>query len=658
MSYRLIVFLTCSLVLSLAGSASSASLDGNIEWDGLFHDQGPVFINTCEPNVDTEIRLRFRAFKNDLASARIKYVDLSNSSSHEVPMTKEKAGPSSDYDYWEGSIPAGSSRKLYRFLLQDGHSKVWYNAKGPAIAESADGDFFVLPGFKTPEWLKNGVIYQIFPDRFFNGEYTNDIHDGESRYSGVSAVVRPWDSASLLPPGKDQNTIFFNGDLTGIILKLEYIRKCLGANIIYLNPVFKAPSNHRYDTADFDVVDSALGDNQSLAELAAKVHEVQNGKPGYLILDGVFNHTGDRHKWFGRFGTTSGTGAYEIQNSPYHDYYSFAHWPDDYAKFQSYEHLPKLNYGSESLRNEIYRAPNSVAQRYLAAPYVVDGWRLDAPKYVDSNGNDGEDSFNHSVWREFREVIKSVHPQAAIIGECWEEASPWTAAGDQWDAATNFEGFTKPVSRWITGQNYKGNYEPLSTSGLDRDLRFTRAKYPTNVQQSMSNHLSNHDTIRFARRAGGDIWKTYLALFLQMTYIGVPTIYYGDEYGMDGGADPDNRRPFDWSQTNHDNEAISLTKKLISIRSKYPALRTGSFLTLRADDSDGIFAFGRLDKSNAIVVILNNSLAEQKVKIPVRALELMDGIRLTDEISGNMYQVQSGAILVRIPGHYGAILAQ
>lgn len=187
-------------------------------------------------------------------------------------------------------------------------------------------------------------------------------------------------------------------------------------------------------------------------------------------------------------------------------------------------------------------------------------------------------------------------------------------------------------------------------------LRLTRADYPTNVQQVLSNHLSNHDISRFAQRADGDVWKTYLGLIFQMTYIGTPTIYYGDEYGMMGGGDPDCRRTFDWSKVNSDNKAIALTHQLALIRSKYPALRTGSVLTLKKDDDNDVFAFGRLDKQNQIAVVLNNSSSDKTVDVPFQMLDVADGVNVKDELSGKTYQVHSGIVTVTIPGHYGAIL--
>jgi alpha-glucosidase len=651
--------LTLALVLALLAcpAANAAAQDSNIEWDGLFHDQGPLFTNTNEPDSKTPLSVRFRAFNKDLTSANIKYFDASDHNFHDLPMKRESTKPDAVFEYWQATIPASPARKYYRFALHDGSTTAWYNARGSVSSEPADGDFYVVPGFKTPTWLKDGIIYQIFPDRFNNGDTANDVTDGKYKYAGVATIQRHWGESPVAKNDEDRSLIFYGGDLNGIIAKLNYIRTTIGANVVYLNPIFKSPSNHKYDTSDYDVVDPAFGTNEQLAQLSASLHNILNGKRGYLILDGVFNHTGDSHKWFGKYDAIPGvTGAYQSLQSPYRSFYTFKSWPNKYAMFLTYDSLPKLNFASKALKYALYVAPDSVALKYLKAPFNIDGWRLDAPKYVDSDGRDGSDNFNHEIWRQFRTAVKSVNPQAALIGENWENANAWTASGDQWDSVTNFDAFTQPVSEWITGRSVGNDVAALSVSEFERWLRLTRANYPTNVQQVLSNHLSNHDIARFAERAHGDIWKTNLALFFQMTYVGTPTIYYGDEYGMEGGADPDCRRTFDWTKADSNNPTIALTHKLIAVRNKYPALRTGSFMALKVDDVNNVFQFARLDKQNQIAVVLNNASTEKTVDVPIRLMDLPDNTMVKDEISGSSYQVKSGKVTVMVPGHCGAIL--
>lgn len=512
---------------------------------------------------------------------------------------------------------------------------------------------------ETPDWLKNGIIYQIFPDRFYNGDVKNDVKSGSYTHAGKPTVQRNWGESPKAKGDEDQSLLFFGGDLSGIKKKLSYIRKTVGANIIYLTPIFKAPRNHKYDTADYDIVDPAFGINRDLEQLSSALHKNVARTKGRLILDGVFNHTGDSHKWFGKNEPQTGyTGAYQSKTSPYSQYYTFTNWPNRYAMFMIYDSLPQLNFASKELKKEIYAAPDSIAIKYLKPPFNIDGWRLDAAKHVDKDGGPGENSFNHEIWRAFREAVKTAKPDAALIGEYWENASPWLANEDQWDSATNFDGFTQPVSRWITGKDFNNKPASMSASEFERTLRETRERLPAEIQQSMSNHLSNHDISRFGERSGGDLRKTQLGLIFMMTYVGVPTIYYGDEYGMTGDAEQGNRKSMDWTQANRNNDCVRFCGKLAQIRNKYSALRTGKFETLKTDDDRNTFCFARVKNSEKIVVVLNNSDRMQTVEVPVGTLKLSGAARVENVLSKQTHLVRDGVVTLDVPAFHGAILVE
>jgi alpha-glucosidase len=649
----------CALALP-PGPARAASNDNNVEWAGLFHDQGPLYDSNPEPGAGQAVTLSLRTFKGDITSANIKYYDSADGAFHWVAMHWASNDPTGVFDYWQGTVPASASEKYYRFQINDGSATAWYNAAGTYSSEPSSGDFYIIPGFKTPDWMKNGVIYQIFPDRFFNGDPSNDVQTGQYSYAGQSTQKVAWGGSPFATGGGSNNLVFFGGDLAGVDQKLGYIKQTLGADIVYLNPIFSAPSNHKYDTADYFHVDPAFGGNAALQQLAADVHSSGNGPRGYLILDGVFNHTGDAHQWFDRYNGWSTTGAYESTSSPWYGYYTFQQWPNTYSTFYGYASLPKLDYGASgsAVRNQIYGGSGSVVKTWMAAPYSIDGWRLDAAQYIDAAGNNGSDAVNHQIMAELRSAVKSANAQAEILGEYWGNANPWTGNGQEWDSALNYDGFTQPVSEWITGYDYSGNAASIPSSQFDSWLHGARANYPGNVQQTMANFLSSHDIQRFGQRAGGDIWKTYLALIFQMTYVGTPTIYYGDEYGMQGGNDPDNRRSFDWSQGTTTNSAVALAQKLIAIRNQYPALRTGSVMGLLTDDGNKLYAFGRFDRSNRIAVALNNDSSAHTVTVPVWQLSMANGSIVTDLLSGNTYTVTGGNVVLSVNGHYGAILAQ
>ncbi|NII11220.1 glycoside hydrolase family 13 protein [Oleiagrimonas sp. C23AA] len=660
-----LALLSCLIGLALGGAtlsapASAASNDNNVEWNGLFHDQGSLYDNHPEPSASQAVTLTLRTFKGDITGANIKYYDSGDGSFHWVAMHWVSNDATGRYDRWQGTIPASASEKYYRFQVNDGSATAWYNAAGTTASEPSSGDFYIIPGFTTPSWMKNGVMYQIFPDRFFNGDSSNDVTNGQYTYAGCATEKHAWGGSVTSNAGGCNSVVFFGGDLAGVDDKLGYIKNTLGADIIYLNPIFQSPTNHKYDTEDYYTVDPAFGSNSELSQLISDIHATSNGPHGYLILDGVFNHTGDTSQWFDKYHWWSSQGAYESQSSPWYSYYTFQQWPNSYSAFFGYGSMPKLDYGASgsAVRQQIYGASSSVVQTYLKSPYGIDGWRLDAAQYIDAGGNNGSDATNHQIMRELRNAVKGVNPNAEILGEFWGNAGPWTEGGDQWDGAMNYDGFTQPVSEWICHVDESGNSASIPASQFASWLHGTRANYPTDVQQTMANFLGSHDTSRFATRCGADIWKTYLGLIFQMTYVGTPTIYYGDEYGMQGGADPDNRRTFDWSQGSTSNSAVALTKQLIGIRKQYAALRTGSVMDLMTDDSQHIYAFGRLDASHRIAVVLNNDSTGHTVTVPVYPMSVTDGSTMTDLLSGQTYTVSGGSVTVTVNGHYGAILAQ
>ncbi|OZB73008.1 MAG: alpha-glycosidase, partial [Lysobacterales bacterium 13-68-4] len=410
-----------------APSVQAASNDNNVEWNGLFHDQGPMYDNHVEPTATQSVTLTFRTFKGDVTGVNIKYYDSADSQFHVVAMHWASNDPTGVFDYWQGTIPASGSEKYYRFQVTDGTATAWYNAAGITSSEPSSGDFFIIPGFTTPSWMKNGVMYQIFPDRFYNGNTANDVTNGQYTYSGCATEQHAWGTSVYANVSGCNTAVFFGGDLAGVDQKLGYIKNTLGANIIYLNPIFLSPSNHKYDTEDYMTVDPAFGSNSTLQTLSADIHSTSNGPKGYLVLDGVFNHTGDTHKWFDRYNWwTSITGAYESQSSPYYGYYTFQSWPNTYSGFFGYSSMPKLDYGASgsAVRNAIYGSSTSVVQTYLKSPYSIDGWRLDAAQYIDAGGNGGSDATNHQIMAELRSAVKSVNPNADILGEFWGNAGP------------------------------------------------------------------------------------------------------------------------------------------------------------------------------------------------------------------------------------------
>ena len=663
-----------ALVLTLAGcgggrvgAAASRSAGGAplLDTADLFADQGSLYDSTPEPDVTDAVTVTLRTAHDNATAVNVEYYDTADGAHHYVPMHVVAIDPTGRFDDWRGTIPAGAAPKRYRFEISNGSQTVWYNAEGVSSTQPSSGDFFIVPGFKTPNWMKNGVMYEIFVDRFFDGDPANAVTSGQYTFAGCATEQHAWGTSVYATVPGCNGEVFFGGDLAGIDQKLSYIKQTLGADMLYLTPIFESPTNHKYDTADYYTVDPAFGSNAQLERLIQDVHSSTNGPAGHLILDGVFNHTGDSNCWFGKeaYGTLTCavTGAYQSQSSPYYSWYTFQSWPNHYSSFlDMVPTMPKLNYGASGspVREQIYASPTSVVQTYLKSPYGIDGWRLDTAQMLDADGNGGSDATNHQIMRELRTAVLSANPNAEILGEFWGDPAPWLDGGHEWDGAMNYNGFTDPVSEWLCGVDESGKTAALDVTQFDAALRNARADIPTNVQETMTNELGTHDTPRFTTRCGDDLAKTELAMIFQFTYVGTPTIYYGDEYGMHGANDPDNRRTFDWSQATLSDPPVALAHRLISIRDRYPALRTGSFMTLIADDADDVYAYGRFDANHRIAVVLNANASRATVTVPVGELSMTDGSTVRDLIGGGVYTVGQGAVTVSIPADSGMILEQ
>jgi alpha-glucosidase len=634
---------------------ATSKKSGSIKGDGIYSDQTELYMSNPEPGPNENIQIKLRAYKDNLTNAYIVFND-----GNIVEMKKTSQDSLSLFDFWTANINTGSKNLRYKFKLQNGNDIGWYNVVGFYDREpNNEFSFWITPYFKTPDWAKDSIYYQIFVDRFYNGNTKNDVKNGEYVFpypqepnhpNNVKVIAKKWNE---LPEQPAKNRDFFGGDIEGVRQKLSYL-KSLGVNTIYFNPIFHSPSNHKYDTQDYRTIDPHFGTNEEFKKFVQEAHS----KGIKIILDGVFNHTGSWHRWFDRANQYPDTlGAFESKDSPWSDFYNFNKWPDNYISWWGFDTLPKLNYASKKLRDEIYNNSDSIAKHWIKN-YGIDGWRLDVPNEAGPNGQ----SNDHSIWREFRQAVKSTNPNVLIIGELWKDAQPWLQ-GDQFDGVMNYEGFADPVSTYINhGYTIETTKrEKIRTTDFVLWLRSMLAKQPHQANLVMMNLLGSHDTSRFMYRAEGDEWKMYEAAIFQMTYVGGPMIYYGDEIGLTGAKDPDCRRTFNWNYS----KSLHLPKlytKLGQIRNNNSALRRGTFETLLIDDQNEIFAYGRMDKKNKVVVILNNTSSTKNVKLDVSKMGWGPGTILKDELNNTSLSPRTITVqndmTITLPlfGHYGAIL--
>lgn len=572
------------------------------------------------------------------------------------------------FDYYAINLALGTKMIKYHFRTV-GQYRLYYNVFGASEHFSEEWEFEFTPGFKTPDWAKGAVMYQIMVDRFNNGDKSNDVMTNEYAYIGRGvSKVENW----MEPPAVDGTRQFYGGDLQGVIDKLEYLEK-LGVEVIYFNPIFVSPSNHKYDTQDYDYIDPHFGkivndngkllkdgDNNNehaqrykvrttdLANLEAsnklfvELVEKAHAHGIKIIIDGVFNHCGSFNKWMDKekFYTKNKnykSGAYISKDSPYNLYFKFLEdrWPDNnsFEGWWGFDTLPKLNYeGSKELCDYIIE----VGKKWVSPPYNVDGWRLDVAADL---GHSQE--FNHEFWKKFRKAVKEANPEAIILAEHYGDANSWLQ-GDQWDTIMNYDGFMDPVTWFLTGVDKHSDNSNPGMRGDAGTFKLTM-QYQMSRMQNQSllvamNELSNHDHSRFLTRTNRMVGRVGTAgtaaasqdideaifkqgVVMQMTLPGAPTLYYGDEAGVCGWTDPDNRRTYPWGHENF--EILEFYREAIAIHRQHKVFKTGSYKPL-VEQRD-LLCYGRFDMDNAAFVLINTSDTDKTVSIPTWTLGVEDG---------------------------------
>lgn len=440
-----------------------------------------------------------------------------------------------------------------------------------------------MSSWRTPDWVKDAVFYQIFPDRF-----------AQSETLPKPSNLEPWNtSPSVLG--------FKGGDLLGVVERLDYLQD-LGVSALYFNPVFQSASNHRYHTYDYFEVDPLLGGNQALRRLLDEAHR----RDMRVILDGVFNHAS---RGFYQF-------HHALENehaSPYLDWFLIKGFPlnayeherePNYAAWWNLHALPKFNVQTPAVREFLLK----VAGYWIE--FGVDGWRLDVP----------EEIRDATFWQVFRERVKSVRPDAYLVGEIWHPAPEWLG-GDRFDAVMNYVLTKACLGFFIEGSVQEDlvrdmAYAPvphLDVGQFAAAIDHALGLYDWEITQAQLNLLDSHDTARFLTLARGDTTALRLAVLFQMTFPGAPCVYYGDEVGMLGGRDPDCRRSFDWDASTWNRELREHYRRAIALRNDHPALRRGEFRKVHA--YDGIYAFIRALDGEELLVALNASRETKAVDI-------------------------------------------
>ncbi len=465
----------------------------------------------------------------------------------------------------------------------------------------------------VPDWVQDAVFYQIFPDRFASGDSNNDRHN-----------VQPWGAPPRLRG-------FQGGDLEGVIQKLDYLHD-LGVNAIYFCPIFQATSNHRYDTTDYHKIDPLLGDLNTFHRLLTRAH----GLGIRVVLDGVFNHCGRGFLAFQNLVENEAESPYRnwfhVRSFPLHAYDD---QPPGYECWWQIKSLPKFNAAEPQVRRHLL----DVARYWIEQG--IDGWRLDVPNEID------DDDF----WAEFRQVVKTANPQAYTVGEIWD-------INPRWVGPRKFDGLMNYPFRTAT-LDFFGR-RSTSASQFGHAVEHLLDAYPREHVYAHFNPLGSHDTERTLNQCGEDVQRMKLALLFQFTYVGAPSIYYGDEVGLTGGKDPDCRRAFPWNESVWNAELRDFVKLLVAIRKGHPALRRGDFKPLYHHDRDGVYVFLRKHDHNehdVLLVAINNSDSTVIRNLPTTHSGWATGAWARDLISGKRFAVDNHFVAnLRLPARSGMIL--
>ena len=523
-----------------------------------------------------------------------------------------------DHEWWECDFtPEQSGLYFYRFEIDTWRGTLGITSRfggesGIDEFGAPEGECWQLTVFESqyqiPDWLSGGIMYQIFPDRFYRSG-TTKYNVPQDRY-----LHQRWGSQPEWRPnhqGEITNSDYFGGDLEGIIQKLDYLQS-LSITCIYLNPIFEAHSNHRYDTADYTKVDPLLGSKEDFKRLCKEA----NKRGIHIMLDGVFNHTGSDSIYFNRKGRYQTLGAYQSQESPYYDWYQFYQWPEQYACWWNFETLPNVNEANETY-NAYINGTDGVIQTWLKAG--ADGWRLDVA-----------DELPDLFLDDITKAAKQVKPTSMILGEVWEDASNKMAYGQrrryllgkQLDSVMNYP-FREAIIGFLTGKNPAEMMELIMT---------VLEHYPPGAIHLLMNHIGTHDTERILTVLGGEPlngrdreWQSRtklsqeqrsrglallkLASLMQYTLPGIPCVYYGDEAGMEGYRDPFNRGCFPWGH--EDAELVNWYRSLGKIRHSCEVLKQGTLEPYYADDD--CFVYVRSDEAvGQKLLVAVNRTAQRK----------------------------------------------
>ncbi|MBQ3600651.1 MAG: alpha amylase N-terminal ig-like domain-containing protein [Lachnospiraceae bacterium] len=625
-----------------------------LDWkESVYSDGTKAFVSNPFPKMDDKIKVGIRLWEE----APVSYVLLRlKRDGLEFLIEMNEKENKNGLKYYECELEIHDKITQYHFYLVSQGVIYYYNQKGIfTVMPDETYDFKIIADYEQASWVKDAVFYEIFPDRFCRGNNsTIRVKEGEYSYFGhETKAVQNWQEEP-----KDFREAFcldfYGGDLYGIQDKIAYFKE-LGVNALYVTPIFKASSVHRYDCVDYFQVDEHLGGDSALIELTEKLHK-ENMK---LIVDISLNHTGMNHKWFNREAIfySVAQGAYRSANAKEKEFY-YMDEDKNYACYGNIPMMPKLNYGSKKLREIMYQGEDSVLKKWLREPYNIDGWRFDVAA---TTGQYQNDHFQHEIWREVYKQVKSTNPKAYLLAEDWNDAQEFLQ-GDQWDGIMNFVGCGRPIRDYVGQLDFRiarkdilKEVKPNNTSvALAERITNFYGKLPQAIQETQFNMLGCHDVSRLYNYENISFSHYKMANILMYMLPGCVCMYYGDEIGLEGRVNSTEgcRFPMNWNENYKENEYFQLHQRLNNLKRSSDAMKKGGFKILWK--SDNVFACARFYKEELYIAITSMEKEDTKeVNIPIIFFGKQFSIPSSDIFGSEITveKIESGQEVVKIaPG--------
>lgn len=602
----------------------------------IFHDSHNLELRNPFGAVSIGTKVRIRLWTSKKCSA---YINLINFYNNQIEIQMKEIGWNSLVNNWVYETEVDTLNNIgliyYYFRVNYYRRDIIYGNNIESLGgvgqvyfnEPVSYQITIYSKQEVPSWYREGIIYQIFVDRFFNGEDEGKVLNPKKN----TFIYGNWDDSPMYIKDVDGNIArwdFYGGNLLGVKKKLEYI-KSLGVSVIYFNPIFDSPSCHKYDTGDYEKIDPMFGDEEIFKDLCSEAEKLGMR----IILDGVFSHTGSDSKYFNKFGNYDSLGAYQSLQSPYYRWYRFNDYPNLYETWWGFSNMPNVDELNPSYLDYIIRNDNSVIEKWLSLG--AGGWRLDVA-----------DELPDEFIKILRKKLKEVKKDSVLIGEVWEDASNKVSYnrkreylfGNELDSVTNY-----PLRQIILDlvRNYIG-----SRYFIKKYLSL-KENYPKEYFYSTMNMLGNHDTERVLTMLNNNVNLLKEAVVIQMTLPGVPLIYYGDEAGLTGGKDPSNRKSYPWGKENKD--ILEFYKKVASIRVSEDSLKNGKIEFL--EFYNGILGYERTLNKDRIIIIVNTMEKEDSISIDNIDGNVRDLLDETKE-----YLVENRRINIIVKAHKFMIL--